>query len=85
MEYTYRSTNFKNYQKKKVLGYFTKSAHDCFTLMFRNEHRSNFLPCLARDRKSLQRRIIANIFGKEVDLHWQEVCSKNSVFIIRSQ
>ena len=29
-------------KKKKVLGYFTKSAHDCFTLMFRNEHRSNF-------------------------------------------
>ena len=43
-------------------------------------------PCLARDRKSPpQRRIVANIFGKEVDLHWQKVCSTNSVFIIRSQ
>ena len=31
--------------------------------------------------KSLpQRRIIANIFGKEVDLYWQEVCSTNSMF-----
>ena len=32
-----------------------------------------------------QGRIVANIFGKEVNLHWQEVCSTNSVFIIRSQ
>ena len=43
-------------------------------------------PCLARDRKSPpQRRIVANIFGKEVDLHWRKVCSTNSVFIIRSK
>ena len=28
--------------KKNNLGYFTQSAHDCFKLMFRNEHRSNF-------------------------------------------
>ena len=43
-------------------------------------------PCLAHDRKSPpQRRIVANIFGKEVDLHWRKVCSTNSVFIIRSQ
>ena len=42
MEYTYSSTNFRNYQKKNNLGYFTKSAHDCFMLMFRYEHRSNF-------------------------------------------
>ena len=26
-------------KKQKKLGYFTKSAHACFTLMFRNEHR----------------------------------------------
>ena len=39
-----------------------------------------------RDGKSPpQRRIVANIFGKEVDLHWRKVCSINSVFIIRSQ
>ena len=38
------------------------------------------------DRKSPpQRRIIANIFGKEVDLHWRVVCSTNSLFNIRSQ
>ena len=43
-------------------------------------------PCLACDRKSpTQRRIVANIFGKEVDLHWRKVCSTNSVFIIKSQ
>ena len=36
-------------------------------------------PCLARDRKSPpQRRIVTNIFSKEVDLHWREVCSTNS-------
>ena len=30
----------------------------------------DIFPCLARDRKSPpQRRIVANIFGKEVDLH----------------
>ena len=38
MEYTYSSANLRNYEKKK-LGYFTKSAHACFTLMFRNGHR----------------------------------------------
>ena len=32
-----------------------------------------------------QRRIITNIFSKEVDLHWREVCSTNSAFIIRTQ
>ena len=32
-----------------------------------------------------QRRIIANIFGKEVDFYWREVCSTNSVFIISTQ
>ena len=46
----------------------------------------DLFPCLARDRKSPpQRRIVANIFGKEVDLHWRKVCSTNSVFIIRSK
>ena len=31
--------------------------------------KPDLFPCLARDRKSpLQRRIVANIFGKEVDL-----------------
>ena len=46
----------------------------------------DLFPCLARDRKSLpQRRIVADIFGKEVDLHWREVCSTNSVLMIRSQ
>ena len=34
-EYTYSSANFRNYEKKNPkLGYFTKSAHACFTLMF---------------------------------------------------
>ena len=42
MEYTYSSTNFRDYQKKNNLGKFTKSAHDCFMLMFWNEHQSNF-------------------------------------------
>ena len=44
----------------------------------------DLFPCLARDRKSPpQRRIVANIFGKEVDLHWRKVCSTNSVFIAK--
>ena len=34
--------------------------------------------CLARD---LLQRIVANFFGKEVDLHWRYVCSTNSVFV----
>ena len=39
----------------------------------------DLFPCLARDRKSSpQRRIVANIFGKEVDLRSREVCSTNS-------
>ena len=43
-EYTYSSANFRNYEKNpKKLGYFTKSAHACFTLMFRNEHRWNLI------------------------------------------
>ena len=48
-EYTYSSANFRNYEKKKTkkLGYFTKSAHACFTLMFRNEHRWNLIFFLA--------------------------------------
>ena len=46
-EYTYSSANFRNYEKKKKLGYFTKSAHACFTLMFRNEHRWNLIFFLA--------------------------------------
>ena len=47
-EYTYSSENFRNYKKKtKKLGYFTKSAHACFTLMFRNEHRWNLIFFLA--------------------------------------
>ena len=46
----------------------------------------DLLPCLARDRKSPpQRRIVAIIFPKEVDLHWWKVCSTNGVFIIRSK
>ena len=48
-EYTYSSANFRNYEKKitKKLGYFSKSAHACFTLMFRNEHRWNLIFFLA--------------------------------------
>ena len=34
-------------KKNNNLGYFTKSALDCFTLMFRNEHRSNLIFFLA--------------------------------------
>ena len=47
MEYTYSSANFRNNEKNKKLGYFTKSAHICFTLMFRNEHRWNLIFFLA--------------------------------------
>ena len=40
-------------------------------------------PCLARDRKSPpQRRIVANIFGKEVDLYWRNVCSTISACLL---
>ena len=48
-EYTYSSANFRNYEKKitKKLGYFSKSAHACFTLMLRNEHRWNLIFFLA--------------------------------------
>ena len=48
-EYTYSSANFRNYEKKikKKLGYFSKSAHACFTLMFRNEHGWNLIFFLA--------------------------------------
>ena len=48
-EYTYSSANFRNYEKKitKKLAYFSKSAHACFTLMFRNEHRWNLIFFLA--------------------------------------
>ena len=48
-EYTYSSANFRNYEKNKTkkLGYFTKSAHACFTVMFRNEHRWNLIVFLA--------------------------------------
>ena len=46
----------------------------------------DLFPCLARDGKPPpQRRIVTNIFGKEVDLHWRKVCSTNSMFIIRRQ
>ena len=42
----------------------------------------DLFPCLARDGKPPpQRRIVTNIFGKEVDLHWRKVCSTNSMFI----
>ena len=47
MEYTYSSANFRNNEKNKKLGYFTKSAHICFTLMFRNEHQWNLIFFLA--------------------------------------
>ena len=34
----------------------------------------DLFPCLARDRKfPSQRRIVADFFGKEVDLHWLSV------------
>ena len=47
-ETEYSSANFRNYEKnQKKLGYFTKSAHACFTLMFRNEHRWNLIFFLA--------------------------------------
>ena len=48
-EYTYNSANFRNYEKKitKKLGYFSKPAHACFTLMFRNKHRWNLIFFLA--------------------------------------
>ena len=45
----------------------------------------DLFPCLARDQKSPQRRMVANIFSKEVELHCWGVCSTNSVFIVRSQ
>ena len=88
-EYTYSSANFRNYEKKtKKIGLFYKICTRLFYVDVPKwtSVKLDLFPCLARDRKSPpQRRIVANIFGKEVDLHWREVCSTNSVFIIRIQ
>ena len=85
-EYTYSSANFRNYEKKnKKIGLFYKICTRLFYVDVPKwtSVKLDLFPCLARDRKSLpQRRIVADIFGKEVDLHWREVCSTNSVFII---
>ena len=45
-------------KKQKKLGYFTKSAHACFTLMFWNEHRWNLIFFLAW-------HVIENLLHKE--------------------
>ena len=83
-EYTYSSANFRNYEKKnKKIGLFYKICTRLFYVDVPKwtSVKLDLFPCLARDRKSPpQRRIVANIFGKEVDLHWREVCSTNSVF-----
>ena len=58
-ETEYSSANFRNYEKnQKKLGYFTKSAHACFTLMFWNEHRWNLIFFLAW-------HVIENLLHKE--------------------
>ena len=52
----------------------------------RTSVKLDLFPCRARDQKSPpQRRMVANVLGKEVELHWWGVCSTNSVFIVRSQ
>ena len=86
-EYTYSSANFRNYEKKKKIGLFYKICTRLFYVDVPKwtSVKLDLFPCLACDRKSPQRRIVANIFGKEVDLHWREVCSTNSVFTITSQ
>ena len=72
-EYTFSSGNFGNYEKKekKIKWVILQNLH---TLVLRwcSEMKIgetwSFSFCLARDQKSLpQRRIVADIFGKEVD------------------
>ena len=88
-EYTYSSANFRNYEKKtKKIGLFYKICTRLFyvDVLKWTSVKLDLFPCLARDRKSLpQRRIVTDIFGKEVDLYWREVCSTNSVLMIRCQ
>ena len=91
MECTYSSANFRNYEKKKKKTMWVIKEQNLHKFILRwcckwtSEQLDRF-PCLARDWKSPpQRRIVASIFGKEIDLHSWKVCSTNSVFIIRSQ
>ena len=88
MEYTYSSANFRNYEKNKKIGLFYKICTRLFYVDVPKwtSVKLDLFPCLARDRKSPpQRRMVTNIFSKEVELHWWGVCSTNSVFIVRSQ
>ena len=88
MEYTYSSANFRNNEKKQKIGLFYKICTHLFYVDVSKwtSVKLDLFPCLARDWKSPpQWRIVTNILGKEVDLHWREVCSTNNMFIIRSQ
>ena len=87
MEYTYSLRKFRNYEKKMV---WVIKEQICTRLFYVDVQKRTFVkldlfPCRAYDQKSPpQRRIVANIFSKEVELHWQEVWSINSVFIVIS-
>ena len=89
MDFTYSLTNLRNCKKIIIWVIKEQNLHK-FVLRLHSEMnikvKLDLFPCLVRDRKSPpQRRIVANIFGKEVDLRWRKVCSTNSMFIIRSQ
>ena len=88
VEFTYSSTNFRNYEKKKNWVITEQNLPNLFYFDVPKwtSVKLDHFPCLAHDWKSPpQRRIAANIFGKEVDLHWWKVCSTNNLFIIRRQ
>ena len=86
-EYTYSSANFRNYKKNPKNWVILQNLH---ALVLRWCSEMNIgetwffsLPgtwSKVTSPSPPQRRIVANIFGKEVDLHWREVCSTNGVF-----
>ena len=88
IEYTYSSTNFRNYEKKIVKVIKEQNLHK-FVLRWCSEMNigetwSFPLPgTWSKASYTKKNHIVTNIFGKEVDLHWQEVCATNSVFIIK--
>ena len=68
-------------KKNKKIGLFYKICTRLFYVDVPkwSSVKLDLFSCLARDQKSLpQRRLVADIFGKEVDLHRREVCSTNS-------
>ena len=75
--------------KKKWFGLLKNKICTCLLyvdVQKRTLVKLDLFPCRGHDRKSPpQRRMVTNVFGKEVELHWRRVCSTNSVFIVRSQ